>query len=94
MTKQLRKQIEKTINVLETEGWCQGDLSKKIHGQEHYCLIGAYRKANPRLAFSDTEDLFRETFREKFSESPVEFNDKPHQKKSRVIGALRKLIQD
>jgi hypothetical protein len=46
---------------------------------------------HPYDGAQDMRDAFGSAFESKFGVSPLEFNDKPHQKKRRVVEKLEKL---
>lgn len=95
--KQLKKAIQKTIKFFETHKWGQGRNYEPSN--DSYCLMGAFRKVNTSfvpLPCCDCEEypivnLFNYTFENQFEVHPIQFNDRPHQKKQRVIQKLQKL---
>lgn len=84
--------LEEAIKILETDGWCQGQMKNE---QGHYCLKGAVRKARSNLGFVGEDPVWLIHNQLKVEGSmagTVHYNDYIAKDKRYVIRLLRRTI--
>lgn len=97
--KEVRQALVKARKLVQA-GWCKGDFSMFIRGKQHFCALGAIRKAASDgyslKIIPECENALVGVLKERRSCYPYTniagYNDAPGTRKAQVISLFNKAI--